>query len=300
MERHPYFDLWLHGTPELAQHLGAEIVERTTIHDWPLSSVQMLQLTDGRRVIYKSQLRATSVESDFYTEVNRDRVDLTAHWRARLPRADLLGAVKNSIGMIFEYIDAPRLEDLQLTEAEIVEHGRCLLSELQQLPVDLPVYVDIGNQENWSEYIEETLSMLHDLIANGKFTLTTLATVPMLADWAKSEPVLQAIHEPPAFTHGDLSGDNVFLTVAGYKIIDWQRPVRGPADLDLANFLSAMDVEPYPYLSRNIIELNWLLHLRWFVECKLHWFPAGESYDQQVADLANLILMSKEVTFDRK
>jgi Phosphotransferase enzyme family len=292
MERHPYFDLWLHDTPELEQHLGTEVVERTTIHDWPLSCVQLIHLSNGRRVIYKSQLRATSVEADFYTAINGNRSVPSDFAHARLPGFELVGVLENSIGMIFEYLDAPRLEDQQLAEAEIIEHGRGLLSELRCLPVNLPVYVDIGNQEKWSEYYEDTLFMLHALITAGKFTLTTHAAVQTLADWANSKPMLQVIHEPPAFTHGDLSGDNVFHTADGYKIIDWQRPVRGPAEMDLANFLFAMDVEPYPYLSRNVIELNWFLHLRWFVECKLRWFPVGESYDQQVADLASLILSS--------
>jgi hypothetical protein len=288
MERHPYFDLWLHDTPELAEHLGAKIVERETIHDWPLSCVQLLRLADGRRVIYKSQLRATSVESEFFAAANR--ADIKKLFRSRLPHAESLGTLHNSVGMIIEYIDAPRLEDLQLTEAEIVEHGNLLQSELSQFPVDLPVYIDISSLAKWSAFVEETLSMLRSLIGHESFHLTTAASVQSLAEWSQSQAVMAALQALPTLNHGDLGGENVFVTPQGYKIIDWQRPVCGPAELDRVTYLFAMGVDPLKYTHRCMNELNWFIHLHWFVECKLHWFPPGESYDLQVAELASLIL----------
>ena len=290
MERHPYFDLWLHDTPELAEHLGRKIVERLTLHEWPLSCVQLLQLADGGQVIYKSQLRATSVEPDFITAINSDRVGVPDHIRSRLPQAEILGTVKNSVGMIIEYINAPRLEDLQLTEAEIVEHGNLLQSELSQFPVDLPVYIDLSSLAKWSAFIEETLSMLRYLIGQQLFHLTSAATVKSLEEWSQSQAVMAALQAPSTLNHGDLSGENVFLTSQGYKIIDWQRPVRGPAELDRVTYLFSMGVDPLKYTHRCMNELNWFIHLHWFVECKLHWFPPGESYDRQVAELASLIL----------
>jgi len=290
MERHPYFDLWLYSTPELADHLGVEIVERSTIHDWPLSCVQLLRLADGRRIIYKSQLRATSVEPEFFVAVNRDRADITLPTRLQLPRAELLGTLKNSVGMLFEYIDAPRLEDMQLTEAEIVEHGKKLLSEIRQFPVDLPVYIDISSQAKWSAFVDETLTMLSSLIDRELFCLTSTATVKFLAEWSKSEAVRDALQTTPALNHGDLGGENVFVSPGGYKIIDWQRPVRGPAELDRVTYLFALGLNPLKYIQRSMNELNWFIHMHWFVECKQHWFPPGDSYDRQVAELAGLIL----------
>jgi hypothetical protein len=289
MERHPYFDLWLHDTPELSAHLGVEIVERVTIHDWPLSCVQLLRLVDGKQMIYKSQLQAASVEPDFYAAFNHDRAGVSYLSRSRLPQAEILGTLENSIVMIFEYIDAPRLEDLHLTEAEIVKHGSRLLSELRQFPADLPVYIDISSQGKWSAFTEDTLTMLLDLISNEKFRMTAPATVQGLADWSKSEAIITTIKAPSALTHGDLGGENVFVTPNGYKIIDWQRPVRGPADLDQANYLFAMGLDPMKYTSHTIVVLNCFLHLRWFVEAQLQWFPEGD-YDSQVAELAGLIL----------
>jgi hypothetical protein len=290
MERHPYFDLWLHSTHELTELLGIGIMERITLHEWPLSCVQRLRLTDGSQVIYKSQVHATSVEPEFYAAVNGRQEDDPSLCRGRLPHATLLGTLANSVGMIFEYIDAPRLEYLQLTEAEIVEHGNRLLGVLRQFPADLPVYYDISTQVKWRVFAEDTLSMLHRLIARSELRLTTTAMLQKLADWSKSEAIGTALQAPPALNHGDLSGDNVFVTPDGYKIIDWQRPVCGPAELDQVTYLFAMGMDPLIYINRSILELNWFLHLRWFVECKLHWFPAGESYDRQVAKFAGLIL----------
>ncbi len=48
MHRHAYFDLWLHDDDELGPLVQGEIVERVTLHEWPLSSVQRLTLSGGR------------------------------------------------------------------------------------------------------------------------------------------------------------------------------------------------------------------------------------------------------------
>ena len=66
MQTHPVFaDILLHADDELAAALDSDIVERETIHVWPLSCVQRLLLGDGTRLIYKSQLPPT-VEPEFY------------------------------------------------------------------------------------------------------------------------------------------------------------------------------------------------------------------------------------------
>lgn len=294
MERHPYFDLWLHDTQSLTSHFGVEIIERTSIHDWPLSCVQLLRLADGSRFIYKSQLCATSVEADFYAALNSEQSGIPERLRTLLPQAETLGSVGNSVGMIIEYIDAPRLEDMQLTEAEIIHHGRRLMAEIDQLPVDLPVYLDISTEEKWRAYADDTFSMLHDLIAGEKFNLTTAAMIQDLDRWSRSGTIKKLSWEKPKIIHGDVGGENVFLTPQGYKLIDWQRPGRGPAELDQVCYLEMMGIDPAKYCRRSMIELNRFIHLRWFTECQLHWFPAGDTYDQQVAVLARQILDSEQ------
>src|SRR5436309_10612868 len=63
---HPTFpDVLLHSDDELAHELGSAVVDRRTVHAWPLSCVQRLALEDGRALAYKSQLPPT-VEPEFY------------------------------------------------------------------------------------------------------------------------------------------------------------------------------------------------------------------------------------------
>jgi hypothetical protein len=289
MERHPYFDLWLHTTQEISAFLSIDVVERLTLHEWPLSCVQLLRLVDGRQLIYKSQLQATTVEPEFYAAVQRDRAVYNQLYRPWLPGASRLGILHNSVGMIFEYIDSPRLEDLQLDKGRIIEHGSRLLAGMRHFSSDLPVYTDISSTTKWSALVENTIIMLEDLIAGGQFHLTSPAVVKMVAEWARSDAVVTELQSPLVLNHSDLGGDNVFVTVGGYKIIDWQRPVRGPADLDRMTYLAAMGIDPLEYVSRGIIGLFCFLHLRWLVECKARWFPPGESYDLQVKVLADQI-----------
>jgi hypothetical protein len=290
MERHPYFDLWLHDTPELSDILGAGVVERRTIHDWPLSCVQLLRLVDGRKLIYKSQLSASSVEPEFYAALHAWTQKQPEPCHSLLPAAQVLCKLNNSIGMIFEFIQAPRLEELQLSEAEIVAHGRRLQEIMGRLPADLPVYIDISTAERWLTFSDETFSFLQELVRTSAFHMVTMATVQRLFNWSRSEAVNYTLQKPPTLSHGDLCGDNIFVCPEGYKIIDWQRPVRGPSQLDLAVFLFGMGLEPAHYLPGVIIEINLFLHLRWFTEAKLYWFPEGDTYDTQVAELARLIL----------
>jgi hypothetical protein len=289
MEKHPCFDLWLHTSQELTELLSVEINERTTLHEWPLSCVQLLKLADGSRLIYKSQFRATTVEPELYAAVQNNRA-LDSQVGACLPRARQLDTLRDSVTMTLEFIDAPRLDDLQMDEAAIFDHGERLLSEIHRFPLDLPVYMDISSLDKWIPFTEETFSMLDCLVRSGQFRLTTDLAMRGLISWARSESVRAAIQSPPALIHHDLGGDNVFITPDGYKIIDWQRPVRGPADLDRAGYLTAMGVDPLRHTSPAIIGLFWFLRMRWVIECKTNWFPVGEVYDQQVVEFTDQIL----------
>jgi hypothetical protein len=58
MYRHPYFDLVLHDDEELSALLGWRIVERRTLHEWPLSCVQRVTTADDTRIVYKAQAAA--------------------------------------------------------------------------------------------------------------------------------------------------------------------------------------------------------------------------------------------------
>jgi hypothetical protein len=95
--RHEHFALWVEDDAELGALLGSAVVERTTLHEWPLSFVQRLRLADGRRLIYKVQ-GDPSVEPDFYA-------------RARSPLLVAAQAIDRSTGpdaLLLEDVDAPR------------------------------------------------------------------------------------------------------------------------------------------------------------------------------------------------
>jgi hypothetical protein len=279
MERHPYFDLWLHTTPELSALLSAEIMERTTLHEWPLSCVQRLRLADGRSLIYKGQFHE-GVETQFYP---RARSPL-------LPWHRFLGEYENSLAMLLGYVEAPRLEEMHLSDTEIFSHGRQILAEIRHIVGDLPVYQDIGTLAKWQDYATDTLAKLQALIEGGIFRLNDPATVNLLAGWAKSPAVENAIQSDPTLVHCDLSGENIFVTPTGYQVIDWQYPRRAPAEVDWACYLEGMGLNPLEYADPTMVKLLWFIRLNWFVECKTRLFPPGESYDQQVAELAGRIL----------
>jgi len=60
MLTNPHFpELMAHDNASLARRLGADIVGRSTIHEWPPSWVLRLSLTDGRELVYESQLPPT-------------------------------------------------------------------------------------------------------------------------------------------------------------------------------------------------------------------------------------------------
>src|SRR5689334_5239879 len=103
----------MHSDDELAQILGVGILERGTIHEWPLSCVQRLLLADGTKLIYKSQLPPT-VETQFYQVASSPL----------LPGYRILDKLGKCDIMTVEWIDAPLLGDVAKNDAELVAHGR--------------------------------------------------------------------------------------------------------------------------------------------------------------------------------
>ena len=59
----------------------------------------------------------------------------------------------------------------------------------------------------------------------------------------QSESVLEVINDSHII-HGDLKADQVFMLGDEYRIIDWQRPYRAPAEVDLVSLLVDRKVEP--------------------------------------------------------
>jgi hypothetical protein len=263
MQSHPHFkDLLLHTDAALADLLGVGIVERVTIHEWPLSCVQKLTLRDGTRLIYKSQLPPT-VEPEFYA----------AATSSLLPAAQSLGKLGGCAIMTFEWIDAPRLRDEAYSTSALIAHARCVIDQIGAIQGDLPVYLDLGSGEKWASESETALARLTTLINDRRFTSVDLDAVNRLRDWANSAPVVEAVAHHSRLIHADFRADQVFVQRDGYRLIDWQRPVIAPPEVDLVTLLVGKKIDPHPYVDPVAIGIHWFLMLRWAVEAQYTIFP---------------------------
>jgi hypothetical protein len=279
VERHPYFDLWLHTDVELAHVLGSPLLGRETLHEWPLSCVQRLELQDGRSLIYKAQF-AEGVETAFYAAARSPL----------LPWHQDLGEHGSTRHLLLECIQAPLLAELRLDEALGREHARCLDIALGKLDAGLPVYQDIGTRERWQAYQADALGKLEGLVRDGIFSEVSPAQLSGLRQWANSTSIQALFEHPARLAHADLSPENVFVTPEGYKLIDWQYPRRLPPGFDVAGLLLHLGLDPLPHVQPGLVQLVWFVRLAWFVECKLRLFPPGETYGREVRDLADQIL----------
>ena len=156
MLHHPHFDLVLHNDEELSALLGSRVVERPTLHEWPLSCVQRVTAADGTRIIYKAQA-APTIEPEFYAEARSPL----------LPRARTVYHTEQHACMLIEFIDAPRLADLRLPAAELERIGRAVIEAMSQIEGQLPVVSDVGSPAAWAAVAESMLGTLHGLMERG-------------------------------------------------------------------------------------------------------------------------------------
>ena len=275
MYQHPYFDLRLHGEEELAPLVQSDVLERVTLHEWPLSCVQRLALADGRKLIYKAQFGPT-VESKFYA---RARSEI-------LPWAKTIYEADGYVCMLIEFIEGPLAEELGLGEEEVVRVSREVVAQIATIEGELPHCLDITDEAKWETLVGSMVQNLRTLIGTGAFTRTDEAVVRVLAQWASSESVLAALATHPGYVHHDLGGDNLFVLPNGYRVIDWQRPILGPTDLDVATLLRRLGVDPLPHVGEGVVRMVDLLKVYWFIQSATKWFTAGiADYDAQIADI---------------
>jgi len=277
MYRHEYFDLWLHDDGELGPLVQSDIVERVTLHEWPLSCVQRLTMADGRKLIYKTQFGPT-VESEFYASARS----------ALLPAARTIYRTDGHVCMLIEFIKGHRIQDLGLPEEEVVRIGRAVIGQIADIAGELAYYLDVSEGEKWEALVEATLKDLRELIAQGGFSLVDGATLRDLERWAFSESVLSAIRVKSGYVHRDLGSDNLFVLPDGYRVIDWQRPILGPTDLDLAVLLESLGFDPVPHVGKGVVQVLSFLTIHWSTQCATRWFPEGMAgYDEQIAEFAS-------------
>jgi hypothetical protein len=276
---HPHFDLLLHDSEELETLLGVEIHERATLHEWPLSCVQRLTTSDGRKIIYKTQFGPT-VEPEFYANARSEL----------LVSADTIYQSGGHASMLIEYVQTPSLAELQLTERQVVQIGHELLHEIGCIAGELPVYLDLRSEDRWATLVEGTLDDLRALVSQGRFSAVDLNTIHHLDRWAFTEDVLAALASDTGLVHGDLGGDNLFVLPEGYRIIDWQRTKLGPTSLDLATLLESLRFDPLKHIPASVVLIMYFLRINWFTQCTLRWFPEGTAtYDRSIAELGSRI-----------
>jgi hypothetical protein len=279
MHHHKFFKLYLHDDDELALLLQSEIVERVTLHEWPLSCVQCLTLSDGSKVIYKTQF-GPSVEAEFYASAQSDL----------LVPARVLHCADGHVSMLIDYVEAPLLDDLDLPTNTVIQIGRAVLGEIALIRGNLPTYIDIKTENKWENFIDATLKTLARLVDTQQFTSVDRPLVHNLSRWAWSQEILSALHMSPGYVHGDLSGDNLFVLAQGFRVIDWQRPRRGPTDLDLVALLVSLGIDPLDHVDKTIVWMFYLLRIHWLTQCAVQWFPDGvKGYDKNIARLASLV-----------
>jgi len=283
MHQHRHFNLLLYDDDELEPFVQGSIVERVTLHEWPLSCVQRLTTSDGRRIVYKAQFGPT-VESQFYANA---KSDLLISGRT-IYQSD------GYIGMLLEFVEAPLVENLDLSEGEIARIGRTVTTRIAEITGDLPCFIDVSTEEKWATLVEGMLSSLNRLVSQGAFNRVSAETIRKLECWSLCEPVLSAVCLNPGYAHQDLGSDNIFVSSDGYRVIDWQRPILGPPDLDMATLLETSGVDPFAYVDESIVWIMHLLRIHWSVQCAMQWFPQGRTaYDEQIVRLASLIGVSR-------
>ena len=219
-------------------------------------------MCDGARWVYKSQ-REPTLEADFYANIVSPV----------LPKHRVLTRTPPYSTIIFEYVDAPTLGTLPLTEEAALAHGRAIVECIGGIEYDAAVYIDVGTVQKWRRFVDSTLGALSGLVADGRFVRSRDADVRAVAAWAGTPNVLRAIEETSRLVHGDATGENVFFTADGYKIIDWQRPQRGPADVDLVAFLDSVGVDPLRHVDPAVVGVKAFMHLSWAVEAKTNLLP---------------------------
>jgi len=280
MEHHPYFDLLMHSNLELEELLHASILERITLHEWPLSCVQRITLSGNKTWIYKSQSSPT-VEPEFYARTQSPLLIQTRPLFRDTRYACLL----------LEDLHAPRLDEVIRQESEALAYGYQLLAGIAEIKGSPPVFLDVSSWERWQAVMEGMVEDLNGLVRSGKFEQVNHESLRIILQ-AAGAPALRAVFDSlpgqaSKLVHHDLCAENVFLCDDGPRIIDWQRPIFGPPEIDLVLLMASLGFDPRNHVKPGIVWITDLLRIHWLTECTMCWFPAGvKTYDSTIFHIA--------------
>ncbi|HEY9292552.1 MAG TPA: phosphotransferase [Microlunatus sp.] len=250
--------LAVHDDEELATMLGSEVVVRRLVHEWPLTRTEELRLADGRRLAYKTQL-PPSVEPQFYA-------------RARSPllveHTDL-GRAGQGHAIATAWIDGPTLHS---SAGDVDAYLRCadrVTNSILEISGDPPVHLDLSTESAWQAAVRSTSRRLRALIRAGRFVRIPTERVDGLQAWAERSATIAAVTADPGIVHGDLTPEEIFLLNDGdgadehCRVVDWQRPVRGPRGLDLVALLRARGIDPRTRLDAELVRIEAFPLLHW-------------------------------------
>jgi hypothetical protein len=227
VHRHPSADVQVHSTGELEEAVSARITARSQLQWWPLSSVELLTLASGVKLVYKAQ-RLLFTEPAFYRSAGCRT--------GRLPKARVLTEDDDGSTMLLEYLGQPiSLADAQTPD--VLALARQVVGEIAALPRDLPVYLDISTTDRWVGEAEAVLERLTRLIETAQFGLVSREDVIFARDWALGPRIKDLLESSSRLTHGDMKFNHVFGAPGAFRFVDWSVPVRGPAGIDLVQLL---------------------------------------------------------------
>jgi hypothetical protein len=265
MEHHADLGADVHTTDELTELLGATVVERRHVHGWPLSLVEELRTDAGDRWIYKAQ-RLLPVEAAFYRAA-AGRTEL-------LPACQVLTDDGTSSTLLLEHLGSPVSVE-GMGEADVVALCRSVVDAIGTLPDGLPHHLDWGSATSFRRVADWVIDELAALVAAGTFVHASADDVELLRAWSRSQPVTDAVEAPTRLTCCDIKLDQVFPTssATGFKVIDWQVSVVGPANLDLVGLLLSAGVDPFDHVDAAVFGLWWFRLVHWAVLAKLELLP---------------------------
>jgi hypothetical protein len=238
--------------------------------------VQRLTLANGQSLIYKVQSPPT-VEPEFYQQA-RSPI---------LASARLLPIEGRPAALLLEEIQPPRLDESALSTREKFRITEEILSKIAQIEGELPGLFDIRSEAQWIAHTEVILNNLEVLVGSGVFQQVNAYTIKKIARYSRSADVLEALNGRTGYVHTDLCAENIIRLAEDYRVIDWQRPIWGPVDLDRAILLKSLGIDPAGQVSRGIIQISRLLLIDWFAQAARYWFPAGTpTYDREIVRLA--------------
>lgn len=241
------------------------------VHEWPLTLTDKVTLVDGRVFAYKAQL-PPSREVEFYEAA---LVDLLP------PHVGFPGTERGPCRHIAtEWITAPslraRVDGPAATRIEVMQIVEQACEQIALLDPGLPVYRDFAGIDAWRRLADRTLDGLTVEVDRGRYPDIPLAAVQRLRDWSESSAVLEAVSADAVIQHGDLTGHEVFPTAAGTRVIDWQRPVRGPRGIDLANLLHDLRIDPRNHVKEVLVQLSRFLLIDWAVAASTEILPDSD------------------------